>query len=172
MKNYLTGLLLILVTFSCTSKKEGETQVLGSEDVSSPVGVISNGGFHVIEIEGNSPKWEATLKESFSLANNVSLSKFEIVKIVTRGDSVEDCYLLLTHTADGFSAIAVLLRLQDGKLYFDINPNGKRRAGQAIMCKGTSAASGCAPAVVIQNKQKRLVCSDNGCDKLDGEIRF
>lgn len=172
MKNYLAGLLLILVTFSCTSKKEGETQVLGRVDTSNPVGVISNGNFHIIEIEENSPKWEAVLKESIPLGNNASLSKFEIIKTVTRGDSAEDCYLLLTHTADGFSAIAVLLRLEDGKLYFDVSTNGKRRAGQAIMCKGTSAASGCVPAVIIQNKQKRLVCSDNGCEKLGSEISF
>jgi hypothetical protein len=171
MKNYLAGLLLILVAFSCTSKKESETQVAGNEDVLSPVGIVSNGEYHIIELEENKPKWIASLKEKFDLADNASFSGFEIVKSISLGDSQEDCYLLLTNI-DDFSVIAVLLELKEGKFYFDVNSTGKKRASQAIMCRGKSAAPGCNPAVLIHNKQKKLVCSDNGCEKLVSEMSF
>ena len=171
MKNYLTVLLLILVTFSCTSKKENETQVVANEDALNPVGIVSDGKYHIIELEKNKPKWIASLKENFGLTENASFSGFEIVKTTSLGDSTEDCYLLLTHI-DSFSTIAVLLQFKDEKLYFDTDSSGKKRASQAIMCKGKSAAPGCNPAVVVNNKQKQLVCSDNGCEKVVSEMSF
>lgn len=172
MKKYLTGLLLILVTVCCTSKKENEKSGVDNSDISKPVGVIKNGGYHIVGAEENSRQWEARLKESFGIADTVSVSKFEIIKMTTQGEVFEDSYVLMTHTEGGFSTIAVMLRLKEDKFYFDVNLHGKRRASQAIMCRSTSVASGCIPAVLVHNKQKRLVCSSNDCEKVVSEMSF
>lgn len=169
MRNYLVGLLLILVIVSCTTKKENEKPVVHNAYVSKPVGVIKDGVYSISDFDSRVQKWEAVLREGFGLTDSISFSKFEIVKTSTYGEVSEECYLLLTRTSDGLSVIAVILKLEGDAFYFDINPKNERKTSQVIMCKGNEAGSACMPKVLLHNKEKKLVCPGT-CSKIISEI--
>lgn len=172
MKKYLAGLLFILVIVSCTSKKEKERDEVQSERIASgPIGVNNNGEYQIIGIDTISQRWERQLKESFSLSDSISFSKFEIVKTTTQGDAATDAYLLLARTSDKHSSIAAILELRDNDFYFYAKPRKEVGASQVIMCNSINDGQNCMPVVILHNNEQRLICpSDSDCEKTVVEI--
>jgi hypothetical protein len=172
MKNYLAGLLFILVIVSCTSKKEKEHDEVESKRITiGPIGVNNNGEYRIIGIDTISQKWSAQLKESFRLSDGVSFSEFKIVKTATQGDAVTDAYLLLTHTADNRSSIATILDLKEDGFYFYVTSRNEAVASQVIMCNSINEGQDCMPVIILHNNEKKLICpSDSDCEKTVVEI--
>jgi hypothetical protein len=170
MKNYLTGLLLILVIISCTTKKETEKQVVSDDYISKPIGFNDKGQYRITASDTLMKNLEMRLKENFGLSDSISFSKFEIIKTVTGGDAPEDCYLLVTHTSVDPSTLALILDSKEGEFYFGTTVRNKTVISQVIMCKGTA---GCVPAVLLVDKEKRLIClPDSDCEKIISEISW
>ena len=172
MKNYLAGLLLILVIISCTTKKENETQVVSNDYFSKPIGISDKRQYHITVSDTLMKNLEMRLKENFGLPDSVSFSKFEIIKTATEGDAPEDCYLLVTHTSIDPSTLALILENKDDKFYFSTFTRNKTLVSQVIMCKG-DMATGCGPTVLSLDKQKRLICLPNSdCEKIISEVAW
>lgn len=172
MKNYLAGLLFVVLSISCTSKKENEKQVAKDDySIFEPVGTNENGVYTIMAHDTVTAKWKSRLEENLRLSNGVSISHFEIVKTSTLGETEEDAYLLLSHTSDNLSAIALNLNLKGDKFYIDTAPRGGVNVSGIIMCKSHGTSSDCKPGVVLHNKSKRLIClSTNDCEKVNSEI--
>jgi putative salt-induced outer membrane protein YdiY len=172
MKNYLAGLLLILVIISCTTKKENETQVVSNDYISKPIGISDKGQYNITASDTLMKNLESRLKESFSLSDSTSLSEFEIIKTATEGDAPKDCYLLVTRTSVNPSTLALILDSKDDKFYFSTFTRNKTLVSQVIMCKG-DAGTGCGPTVLSLDKQKKLIClADSDCEKVISEVAW
>lgn len=166
IKKYLAGLLFILVLVSCTTKKENKDQAKEIKVASGSIGVNNNGEYQITVNDTISKKWEMQLKENFGLSDSISFTKFEIVKTTTQGDAAEDSYLLITHTSDNRSAIALILDRRGDYFYFYTQLSGKAFASHVIMCSSNRGELGCTPVVLLHNTEKDLICSsDSDCQK-------
>lgn len=170
MKKYISGLFLLLIVMACNTKKEGNekrTAVKGFEDIA---GTAQNGRFTVLNPEILKIKWETNFKKELAPVNDVELAGFEIIKRKTEGDVVEDCYMLMSKTANEFTKVAAILELKDGKFYFKKRQGGSVESYQTIICRGKNQIA-CTPVVKVSGRLRDLVCSSNAdCEKIDCEI--
>jgi hypothetical protein len=171
MKKYVAGLLLILVLVSCYTKREEEPPAEAISYISKPIGIDKNCEYSIIDADTITHRWNVDLKEKLQLPDMANLTDFKIVKTITQGDAQETCYLLLAHASDGSATVGSILYLEKNKFYFETDQRQGVKSNQIIICKGLEGLAGCSPVVVLNNKEKYLICSSSDeCEKIVSEV--
>lgn len=176
MKNGILGLFLLLIMTACNTnnksdaKKGGTVISTNTNYYSEAIGIVENGEYTVTDSVIIKKAWETSLKNRLRLKEAVELDSFEIIKTKTEGDTVEDCYIIVSKTKDGSIAMSAILKYENDKFYFDTKHMSGGEGYLTVICKG-ECEQGCYPGVSLYNHEKHLVCSAcTECEKIDGEM--
>lgn len=159
MKSFCTSLVLLLVFVSC---KKDAAPVSAASYPAISVGIEEDGAFKVVNQNVLKREWEAQLRAE---GESVTISGFEIIKGIAKGDSAVDYYMLMATCADHKTTMAALLERKHDAFYFmkDIS---------SVICSG-GCAHGCLPAVFSKKNTLYLICSDCAdCVKTDFFLNF
>jgi len=169
MKNIYSLLLLLVVVVSCNKKEEAKPVVVNKTPVSEIViGLENDGKYSVSGIDTITYKWNAYINERLKPADSIILRDFEIIKTKTKGESIEDCYLLVAKAEKEKINIGAVLTLKAGKFYASTHNSDSY---EIIICSGVCGADICNPNVVVAGGAKRLVCSScDECTKISASI--
>ena len=171
MKNYIAGLLFILVLVSCNTKNK-KIQDEGEGYIYKQVGTIHNGIYEVSDKDSINKKWSQLVIRKLNYTDSIKLKDFRIIKTHTQGKAVKECYLLLASTPDNVATIGAILNLEHNKFYFEQKEVSGKKSIEIIICKGQVCNDGkCSPYVMLVGNDKKLICSScEECEKISGDM--
>ena len=170
MKNIFSLLLLLAVLVSCNKKEDTKPVVVDKKPVIEMViGLEKDGKYSVSDIDTVSYKWNSYINKKLKPADSIILQDFEIIKTKTKGETIEDCYLLVAKAEKQKINVGTILTLRDGRFYTTIQRNSD--SYEIIICTGVCNSQICNPDVVVAGGAKRLICSScDECAKISASI--
>jgi len=172
MKNIFYLLFLFFTLVSC-KKEEAKHVVVAKEPVTTAafVGTNNNGIYKVTDIDVVKRKWNIYINKKLKPKDSIVLQQFSIVKTISKGDTIEECYLLTARAEKQNVTIGTTLSLKDGKFYTDLKQNSGFKTYEVLICDGVCGKTICNPEVVIAGGSKRLICSScDECAKISGSV--
>lgn len=154
---------------SCQSKSEDDAEkkvYKYHHKIGDQVGFNDTGTYVITQLEAIQKDWEHKVAYK---GKQTELLDFKIVEGITEGDAAETYYILRANSADNSIKTAALLKLENGKFYFE-SPENSEDSYFLLICK-SECVSGCDPMIKMYNGTKYLNCSTcTGCSKIDTEI--